>query len=127
SEAAAGVPAPAPPRGAAGAAERRRRLAAPSVRYRRSAIAAERLGREPNAGRGLAALVLGPVDQRDGALDHVRVEAVGRELLPRGRRTASRSRPRAPTCFRSRRRASRTCWRAPSAATPALAPGGSPR
>ena len=40
-------------------------------------------GREPDAGRGLAALVLGPVDQRERALDDVSVEPVGRELLAR--------------------------------------------
>ena len=42
----------------------RRRLAAPAVRDRRAAVAAERLRAQLHAGRGLAALVLGPVDQR---------------------------------------------------------------
>src|SRR5439155_23813556 len=57
--------------------------AAPAVGDGRSPVAPERLGAEPDAGRGLAALVLGAVDQGNGALHDVRVEAVRRQLLER--------------------------------------------
>src|SRR5207302_11223626 len=78
-----GVPTrPARGRGAS-AAGRRRRLAAPAVGDRRAPVAAEGLRCEAYPGWGLAALVLGAVDQRDRPLDHVRVEAVRRELLER--------------------------------------------
>src|SRR2546427_7189768 len=51
-------------------------LAAPAVRDRCPPVASEGLRAEADAGRRLAALVLGAVDHRDGALDDVRVEAV---------------------------------------------------
>src|SRR6185436_2327692 len=51
-------------------------LVAPAVRDRRPPVAAEGLRVEFHAGRRLAALVLRPVDERERALDHVRVEAV---------------------------------------------------
>src|SRR5918911_4964169 len=49
-------------------------LAAPQIRNRGAAIAAECLRAEADAGRGLAALVLGAVDQRERALDDVGIE-----------------------------------------------------
>ena len=54
----------------------KRGSAAPAVRDRHPPVAAEGLRAELHAGRRLAALVLGPVDQRERALDDVRVEAV---------------------------------------------------
>src|SRR6266545_1632501 len=68
---------------AAAGAGRRRDLAAPAVRDRRAAVAAERLRSQPHARGRLAALVLGAVDHRDRALDELGIEAVGRELLAR--------------------------------------------
>ena len=70
---------------------RRPRLAAPAVRDRRSAVAAERLRAQLHARRRLAALVLRPVDHR----------------RRRARRRRGRSRPRrAPrACGRARRTA----------------------
>src|SRR4051794_38256879 len=56
---------------------------APAVRDRRPAVASERFRRQPHAGRCLAALVLGPVNQPDGAVDHVGVEPVRAQLLER--------------------------------------------
>src|SRR2546430_5408637 len=64
-----------------GAARRAKRLAAPLVRDRCPAVAAEGLLAEPDTGRRLAALVLGTVDHRHGALDDVRIEAVRAQLL----------------------------------------------
>src|SRR5205823_11270474 len=58
-------------------------LPAPAVCYRGAPIAAERLRSQSNSGRGLAALVLGAVDQLEGALDDLGVEAVRRQLLTR--------------------------------------------
>src|SRR5712692_4837540 len=58
-------------------------LAAPVVCDRRSPVASERLRPQADTRRRLAALVLGTVDHRDGALDDLRVEAVARQLLPR--------------------------------------------
>src|SRR5438477_3728316 len=57
-------------------------LPAPAVRDRRSPVASEGLRAQADTGRRLAALVLGAVDHRDGALDDVRVEAVARQFLP---------------------------------------------
>ena len=75
-----------------GAARRQRRggLVAPAVRDRRPPVAAERLRVQLHAGRGLAALVLGAVDERERPLDHVRVEAVARSA-PRASGRARRS------------------------------------
>ena len=64
------------PQRRAGGTCRRRRLAAPAVRDRRAAVAAERLRPKLDSGRRLAALVLGAVDHRHRALDDVAVEAV---------------------------------------------------
>src|SRR5919202_999812 len=58
-------------------------LPAPAVGNRRSPVAAERLLPQADAGRRLSALVLGAVDQRDGALDDVGIEAVSAQLLRR--------------------------------------------
>src|SRR5439155_2120699 len=56
--------------------------AGPAVRDRRSPIATEGLRAELDAGRGLATLVLGTVDEGERALDDVGVELL-EELLPR--------------------------------------------
>ena len=64
-------------------AARRGRLAAPAVRDRRAPVAAERLRAQPDAGRRLAALVLGPVDERHRPLHDVGGEAVRAQLLER--------------------------------------------
>ena len=53
-----------------------KRLAAPAVRDRRAAVAAERLRPQLHSGRRLPSLVLGTVDHRHRALDDVAVEAV---------------------------------------------------
>src|SRR5436190_1912584 len=58
-------------------------LPAPAVCQRGPSVTPEGLGRQPNARRRLAALVLGAVDELDGPVDHLRVEAVGGELLAR--------------------------------------------
>ena len=65
----------------------------PAVRDRRPAVAAERLRPQLHARRRLAALVLGPVDERDDLLDDV----VGRtpRAAPRASGRARRT-PRAP-------------------------------
>src|SRR5437773_2691637 len=54
---------------------------APAISYWCPAVAAEGLLAQPDSGRRLAALVLGPVDQGDGAFDDVEIEAVRAQLL----------------------------------------------
>src|ERR671934_2300197 len=58
-------------------------LAAPQIRNRRPAIAAECLRPETNARRRLAALVFGAVDQGERALHDVGIESVLGQLLAR--------------------------------------------
>src|SRR5437763_6724351 len=58
-------------------------LPAPAVCQRGPSVAAEGLRSQPDAGRCLAAFVLGAVDQLDGAVDHLRVETVRRKLFAR--------------------------------------------
>src|ERR671922_1458965 len=57
--------------------------AAPPVRDRRPAVAAERLRPELHARRRLAPLVFRSVDERDRAVDGVGIEAVGPQVLLR--------------------------------------------
>src|SRR5581483_11425943 len=59
------------------------RSAGPAVRDRSPPVAAERLRAQLHSRRRLAALVLGAIDHRERALDHVRVESVLRQLLAR--------------------------------------------
>src|SRR5712692_4059508 len=66
-----------------GACARNYGLAAPVVCDRRPAVAPERFRPQPHARRRLAALVLGAVDHRDGALHDVGIEPVAGQLLPR--------------------------------------------
>ena len=58
-------------------------LAAPAVRDRQAPVAAERLRAQLHAGRRLPALVLGPVDHRERAVDDLGIEPVAGQLLAR--------------------------------------------
>jgi hypothetical protein len=56
---------------------------APAVRDRRASVAPERLRAELHAGRGLAPLVLGPIDERERPLHDAGIEPVLEQLLAR--------------------------------------------
>ena len=78
-----GLPRGRPPAGRHGRAELRLpgSLALPAIRDRRAPVAAERLRAQLHARRRLAALVLGPVDQRERAVHDLGIEPVRAELL----------------------------------------------